>query len=94
MEGITSLSVKPIRFVTVGGVFVSLVSLAMMIYTLVRYFTGATVEGWSSILISVWFIGGIQMIALGVIGEYIGKIYMETKERPRFIVESFLNDKE
>lgn len=94
MEGITSLSVKPIRFVTTGGIVVSLVSLGMMIYTLIRYFMGATVQGWSSILISVWLIGGIQMIALGVIGEYIGKIYMETKERPRYIVESFLNKKE
>lgn len=94
MEGITSLSVKPIRFVTTGGILVSLVSLGMMVYTLIRYFTGATVQGWSSILISVWLIGGIQMIALGVIGEYIGKIYMETKERPRYIVESFLNEKE
>ncbi|MCI8409260.1 MAG: glycosyltransferase family 2 protein [Lachnospiraceae bacterium] len=94
MEGITSLSVRPIRFVTTGGIFVSLISLGMMIYTLIRYFTGATVQGWSSILISVWLIGGIQMIALGVIGEYIGKIYMETKERPRYIVESFLNTKE
>ena len=94
MEGITSLSVKPIRFVTTGGILVSLISMVMMIYTLVRYFAGATVQGWSSILISVWLIGGIQMIALGVIGEYIGKIYMETKERPRYIVESFLNKKE
>ena len=92
MEGITSLSVKPIRFVTIGGLFVSLISVCMMVYTLVRYFMGATVPGWSSILISVWLIGGIQMIALGVIGEYIGKIYMETKERPRFIVERFIND--
>lgn len=94
MEGITSLSVKPIRFVTTGGIVVSLISLGMMIYTLIQYFMGATVQGWSSILISVWLIGGIQMIALGVIGEYIGKIYMETKERPRYIVETFLNKKE
>lgn len=94
MEGITSLSVKPIRFVTTGGIVVSLISLGMMIYTLIQYFMGETVQGWSSILISVWLIGGIQMIALGVIGEYIGKIYMETKERPRYIVETFLNKKE
>lgn len=92
MEGITSLSVKPIRFVTTGGVFVCIISLIMMLYTLFRYCTGATVPGWSSILISVWLIGGVQMIALGIIGEYIGKIYMETKERPRFIVERFIND--
>lgn len=94
MEGITSLSVKPIRLVTTGGIFVFLVSLIMMIYTLVIYFMGQTVPGWSSILISVWLLGGLQMIALGVIGEYIGKIYMEAKERPRFIVEAFLNKKE
>lgn len=94
MEGITSLSVKPIRFVTIGGILVSLISLGMMIYTLIQHFCGVTVQGWSSILISVWLIGGIQMIALGVIGEYIGKIYMETKARPRYIVESFLNEKE
>lgn len=94
MEGITSLSTKPIRFVTTGGVFVSLVSVGMMLYTLIRYFMGATVPGWSSILISVWLLGGLQMIAIGVIGEYIGKIYMETKERPRFIVERFVNDED
>ena len=94
MEGITSLSTKPIRFVTTGGVVFFIVALIMMIYTVVRYCMGATVAGWSSILISVWFIGGVQMIALGVIGEYIGKIYMETKQRPRYIVERFLNDQE
>lgn len=92
MEGITSLSVKPIRFVTTGGILVFLISLAMMVYTLVRYCTGATVAGWSSILISVWLLGGIQMIALGIIGEYVGKIYLETKCRPRYIVERFIND--
>lgn len=92
MEGITSLSTKPIRFVTSGGVLFFIVAIIMMIYTVVRYFMGATVAGWSSILISVWFVGGIQMIALGVIGEYVGKIYMEAKQRPRFIVERFLND--
>lgn len=94
MEGITSLSVKPIRFVTSGGIFVCIISLVMMLYTLFRYCTGATVPGWSSILISVWLIGGIQMIAIGIIGEYVGKIYMETKERPRFIVERFVNDED
>ena len=94
MEGITSLSTKPIRFVTTGGVVFFIVALIMMIYTVVRYCMGATVAGWSSILISVWFIGGVQMIALGVIGEYIGKIYMETQQRPRYIVERFLNDQE
>ena len=92
MEGITSLSTKPIRFVTTGGVLFFFVAIIMMIYTIIEYCMGATVPGWSSILISVWFVGGVQMIALGVIGEYVGKIYMETKERPRFIVEKFIND--
>lgn len=95
MEGITSLSTKPIRYVTTGGVCFCFIALAMVIYTLISYCTGhATSAGWSSMLISLWFIGGVQMIALGVIGEYVGKIYMETKERPRFIVESFINDTE
>lgn len=94
MEGITSLSTKPIRFVTTGGVIFFFVAIIMMIYTIVEYCMGATVPGWSSILISVWFVGGVQMIALGVIGEYVGKIYMEAKGRPRFIVESFINDLE
>ena len=89
MEGITSLSVKPIRFVTSGGIFVCIISLVMMLYTLFRYCTGATVPGWSSILISVWLIGGIQMIAIGIIGEYVGKTYVEVKHRPRFNVENF-----
>ena len=92
MEGITSLSTKPIRFVTTGGVLFFIVAVAMMIYSIVRYCMGATVPGWSSILISVWFVGGVHMIALGVIGEYVGKIYMETKERPRYLVERFIND--
>lgn len=92
MEGITSLSTKPIRYVTIGGVFFCIVAVAMVVYSLVRYFMHETFPGWSSILISVWFVGGVQMIALGVIGEYVGKIYMEAKQRPRFIVERFLND--
>lgn len=94
MEGITSLSVKPIRFVTILGFTVFFVSLLMLVYILVRYFTGATIPGWASMTISVWAIGGLQLVALGVIGEYIGKIYLETKARPRFIIEQFLNDKE
>lgn len=94
MEGITSLSVKPIRFVTSLGFTVFLISILMLIYTLVRYFTGATIPGWASMAISVWAIGGLQLVALGVIGEYIGKIYLETKARPRFIIEQFLNERE
>lgn len=90
LEGITSLSIKPIRMITALGLLTFLVSIGMLIYTLVRYFIGATVIGWPSILISVWALGGLQLLAIGVIGEYIGKIYLETKGRPRYIVREYL----
>lgn len=92
MEGVTSLSDKPIRMVTGTGVFVFLISIAMLIYILIRYFTGHTVIGWASVTVSVWAIGGLMLLSIGVIGEYVGKIYMETKQRPRFIIEEVLND--
>ena len=85
-DGITSLSIKPIRIITGLGVFISLAAFALIIYALVSYFTGNVVSGWASSLIVTCFLGGIQLISLGVIGEYIGKIYMETKARPRFII--------
>ena len=85
-DGITSLSIKPIRFITGMGAFFALISVVLIIYVLVSFFTGNTVPGWSSNLISVCLIGGIQLISLGVIGEYVGKIYLETKHRPRFII--------
>ena len=85
-DGITSLSIKPIRIITGMGVVISLVAFALIIYALVSYFTGNVVSGWASSLIVTCFLGGIQLISLGVIGEYIGKIYMETKARPRFII--------
>lgn len=85
-DGITSLSVRPIRFITGLGVFFALLSFAIIVYVLVGYFGGHTVPGWSSSVISVCLIGGIQLISLGVIGEYIGKIYLETKGRPRYII--------
>ncbi|MDR2899692.1 MAG: glycosyltransferase family 2 protein [Clostridiales bacterium] len=91
-EGITSLSTGPIRLVTLLGVGVFGISILMLIYFLIRYFTGATVVGWASIAVSIWAIGGLQLLALGVIGEYVGKIYLETKGRPRYIVESFINE--
>ncbi|MDO4805250.1 MAG: glycosyltransferase family 2 protein [Lachnospiraceae bacterium] len=86
-DGITSLSIRPIRFITGCGAFFALVSMILIIYVLVSFFSGNTVPGWSSNLISVCLIGGIQLISLGVIGEYIGKIYLETKHRPRYIIE-------
>ena len=82
-DGITSLSIKPIRIITGLGVVISLVAFALIVYALVSYFTGNVVSGWASSLIVTCFLGGIQLISLGVIGEYIGKIYMETKSRPR-----------
>lgn len=94
LEGITSLSVKPIRFITGLGFLVFLASLVMFVYILVRFFTGNTVTGWSSVAASVWLFGGLMLLALGVVGEYIGKIYLEVKHRPRFIVRSFLHDQE
>lgn len=92
LEGITSLSIKPIRFITFLGVGIFTVSIVMLIYFLIRHFTGGTIPGWTSIAVSVWAIGGLQLLSIGIIGEYIGKIYLETKHRPKYIVEEFLED--
>ncbi len=94
VEGITSLSVKPIRLITMGGLFVCIISLVMLIKAFVDYFSGNVVQGWTSIIISIWVLGGLQLFAIGVIGEYIGKTYMETKARPKFIIESVLLEEE
>ncbi len=90
LEGITSLSVKPIRFITLIGFLIFITSLIMILYFIIRWLIGATVSGWASIICSVWAIGGLIMLSLGVIGEYIGKIYLESKERPKFIIEKVL----
>ena len=92
IEGITSLSTKPIRMITFLGFFIFLVSIGILIYSLVRHFMGATIVGWTTLMVSVWGIGGLNLLSLGVVGEYIGKIYLETKARPRFIVEQFLDE--
>jgi len=94
VEGLTSLSTKPLRMITGLGFFIFIVSIGMLIYSLVRHFTGATIVGWTTLMVSVWAIGGLILLSLGVVGEYIGKIYLETKARPRFIIEEFLNEKE
>lgn len=86
-DGITSLSVKPLRMITALGVLVSMISFIGVIYAVVHKFLGSTVAGWASTTCLVCFLGGIQLISLGVIGEYIGKIYMEVKHRPRYIIE-------
>lgn len=90
-EGITSFSVKPIRMVLVAGLLMFIGSLLAMLYYLVLWLLGKTIQGWATIVMSIWMLGGIQLLCLGVIGEYIGKIYMESKARPKFIIESFLN---
>lgn len=90
LEGITSLSVKPIRLITVGGLFVCGVSLLMLVKAFIDYFGGNVVPGWTSVIISIWVLGGLQLFAIGIIGEYIGKTYMETKARPKFIIESII----
>ena len=90
-DGITSFSIKPIRFITSLGVIVFLSSLVMLVYSLISYFTGRAVTGWSSLIVSVWALGGLQLLAIGTIGEYIGKIYLESKERPRFCVQDTLD---
>ncbi|MBQ9302214.1 glycosyltransferase family 2 protein [Butyrivibrio sp.] len=91
-EGITSLSTQPIKMITGLGFFIFFVSIVVLIYCLVRYFNGQTIPGWTTTVLSVWAIGGLIMISLGIIGEYIGKIYLETKSRPRYIIESYLKD--
>ncbi len=91
-QGITSLSVKPIRMITTLGIGIFGVSILILIYSLIRHFTGHTIAGWTSLAVSVWAIGGLQLLAIGVIGEYIGKIYLETKARPKYIIETFLHE--
>jgi len=94
-DGITSLSIKPIRMITGFGVFVAFISLVLIVYSIVQHFLGNTLGGWTSTMIAVCFLGGIQLISLGVIGEYVGKTYMETKQRPRYIIsEKTYDDKE
>ena len=92
VDGITSFSVKPLRLITMLGLIIFLISLAMLLYALIAFLGGRAVTGWTSTLASIWLIGGIQLLSLGVIGEYIGKIYNESKRRPRFIIDRYLND--
>lgn len=89
-EGITSLSTKPIRMITSLGVIVMIIAVIILIYSLVRFFMGATISGWTSTMVSIWFLGGLNLFAVGMIGEYIGKVYLETKERPKYIIDKYL----
>lgn len=93
IDGITSFSVKPIRFITALGMLIFAASIIALFTLLMLKLFGYTVTGWTTLMGSIWAIGGIQLLCLGVIGEYIGKIYMEVKHRPRFLVDRFLNQK-
>ena len=90
-DGISSFSVRPIRFITFLGFLVFLISFGLIVYSFVQRFLGQTIPGWSALMVSIWFLGGLQLFALGIIGEYIGKIYSEVKARPKYIVEKVLN---
>ncbi|MBE5907683.1 MAG: glycosyltransferase family 2 protein [Lachnospiraceae bacterium] len=92
-DGITSLSIKPIRFITTLGTFIFIVSVILLIHFIIGAVMHRTVPGWATEVISIWALGGLQLLAIGIIGEYIGKIYMETKKRPRFTIETFLGEK-
>lgn len=94
LEGITSLSVKPLRMITGLGFLVFLASLVMIVYNIVRWATGNTVTGWASLACSVWLIGGLILLSLGVIGEYMGKLYLESKGRPRFLIRQVLDGRD
>ncbi len=90
LEGITSFSVKPLRLVTYMGLLSIVIAFAMFIYVIVSLFTNHTAVGWSSLMCSIWFIGGFLMISMGILGSYIGKIYLESKHRPRYYIEKSL----
>ncbi len=92
VEGVTSLSIHPIRLITGLGFFIFLMSIVILIYSFIRHYIGETIQGWTTLMVSIWAIGGLILLALGVVGEYVGKIYLETKGRPRFIIESFLDE--
>lgn len=91
LDGITSFSIAPLKFITFIGLAMTFVALLMIIFAVVRYAQGDTIQGWTSLLVSLWFIGGIITTALGVAGLYIGKIYVEVKRRPRYFVEQRIN---
>lgn len=94
VDGITSFSVSPIRMISTLGFVVCIFSVIMAIYAIYEKIVGNTDAGWASLMLSIWFIGGVQLLSIGLIGEYIGKIYKEVKRRPRYIIEAYINNKE
>lgn len=93
-DGISSLSIKPLRFITALGICITILSIAILIYSLIVKILGSAVSGWTFTVCSIWLVGGIQTLSLGVIGEYIGKIYSETKARPRYCIMEDLSEEE
>lgn len=91
-DGITSFSIKPITIICILGMIIIFCSVTAMIYGVIRYFQGHSLSGWSSLFCSIWFLGGVQLLSIGIIGQYIGKTYIEVKKRPRYNVEEFLKD--
>ena len=94
VDGITSFSVSPIRMISTLGFVVCVIAVIMAIYAIYEKIVGNTDAGWASLMLSIWFIGGVQLLSIGLIGEYIGKIYKEVKRRPRYIIEAYINNKE
>ena len=91
IDGITSFSTAPLKFITFAGLTMTIVALIIIVYALYEHFTGRTIEGWTSILVSLWFIGGVVTTGVGITGVYIGKIYTEVKRRPRYFVDKTIN---
>ena len=93
LDGVTSFSVKPLRIISNIGMIICCMSIIGLIYGLISFLTGSSVAGWTSLICSIWFLGGLQMFCIGIVGVYVGKIYSETKHRPRFIIEKeIIND--
>ena len=93
-NGISSFSIKPISLITTAGAVIIFLCILAAIYALFSYCTGHVVEGWTSLILSIWFLGGVQLLSIGLIGQYIGKIYIEVKQRPRYNVETFLGNQD
>lgn len=94
VEGITSLSIKPIRMITMTGLAASVVSAVILIWAVVDFYRGNTIIGWASVMVSIWFVGGLLLLSVGIVGEYIGKMYLETKKRPRYLLECNLREED
>lgn len=91
LDGITSFSVQPLRILSIIGATISLASLIFGLWALITYFMGRTISGWTSVVVPMYFLGGLQILGLGILGEYIGKIYKETKNRPRYFIDSIID---